>query len=804
MRYVFDGGTLDTDAVQLVVRGVPTPVEPQVFDVLVALLERRDRVVGKNELLDAVWQHRFVTDSALSSRIKTARHAIGDDGRAQRLIRTVHGRGYQFVGDVRVDDGDAAEPHGRAAPIPTVPTPTIGREDDVDRVEQLLTSASIVTLVGPGGVGKTRLAIEVARRASGDVCMVDLTKVRDDDLVPGLVVRELGIHAPPDTPASKVLAEALRDRELLLVLDNFEHVLDAAALAVDLVGCSDRVRVLVTSRARLRVKGEHVYDVAPLSVDDDAVALFAQTARATDPSFDLDANLADVVAMCRAVDGIPLAIELAAGHVRTLSPALLRTRLGARLASPAAATRDAPERQQTITATVDWSLQLLGEDERLLFARLGIFSGPFPFAAVEKGCAFGDMGDTVDALTRLVDHSLIRRVGGASREPRFALLELLRERARTLLDERGERDAVALEHAEFLAVYVEDVERRRWTEASDHWMELISEMLVEIRAAFAWAVEHGDRPLAARIAANLGAYWHREGHHAEGRSWIAYALADVRDVDARTVALLDLTAGFLEWPRDLDAARRHWAGAVAAFRALGDDRYVAYALALQSGTYIGDADRYDHAIRLSDEAVALALRVGDRPLIAQALCVKGELARVAGDDGMAREVYEQGLDAAAECGDAAMRSMLLANLSYLADHRGDHDEARRLACDALRICWSLGYRTVAAWLLSELAGPELGFGRADRGAILVGAADEAMRVVGVPRHPGDRSEHERVVAGLRRALGDDELERLRAQGARLPLDAAVALALSEPEDGERAQPAMVSASTNASARIHST
>jgi tetratricopeptide (TPR) repeat protein len=270
------------------------------------------------------------------------------------------------------------------------------------------------------------------------------------------------------------------------------------------------------------------------------------------------------------------------------------------------------------------------------------------------------------------------------------------------------------------------------------------------------------------------------------------------------VALLDLTAGFLEWPRDLDAARRHWAGAVAAFRALGDDRYVAYALALQSGTYIGDADRYDHAIRLSDEAVALALRVGDRPLIAQALCVKGELARVAGDDGMAREVYEQGLDAAAECGDAAMRSMLLANLSYLADHRGDHDEARRLACDALRICWSLGYRTVAAWLLSELAGPELGFGRADRGAILVGAADEAMRVVGVPRHPGDRSEHERVVAGLRRALGDDELERLRAQGARLPLDAAVALALSEPEDGERAQPAMVSASTNASARIHST
>jgi predicted ATPase/DNA-binding winged helix-turn-helix (wHTH) protein len=803
MRYVFDGGTLDTDAVQLVVRGRPTPVEPQVFDVLVALLERRDRVVTKNELLDAVWQHRFVTDSALSSRIKTARQAIGDDGRAQRLIRTVHGRGYQFVGDVRVDDSPATGPGERAAPLPTVPTPTIGRDGDVDRVEQLLKSAAIVSLVGPGGVGKTRLALEVARRASGDVCMVDLTKVRDDELVPGLVVRELGIHTPPDTPPSKVLAEALRDRELLLVLDNFEHVLDAAALAVDLVACSDRVRVLATSRARLRIKGEHVYDVAPLSVDDDAVALFAQVARATDPSFDLDANFADVVAMCRAVDGIPLAIELAAGHVRTLPPPLLRTRLGARLASPAAATRDAPERQQTITATVDWSLQLLGQEERLLFARLGIFSGPFPFAAVEKGCTFGDMGDTVDALTRLVDHSLVRRVGGASREPRFALLELLRERARVLLDERGEHDDVADQHAEFIAMYLEDVERRRWTELSDHWMEVITETLVEIRAAFAWAVERNNRRLAARIAGNLGAYWHREGHHVEGRSWIAYAFADVRDLDAHTVAMLDLSAGYLEWPRDLDAARRHWAGAVSAFRALSDERYAAFALALQSATYIGDAARYDHGIRLSDDAVALALRVGDGPLIAQALCVKGELARVEGHDDLAREVYERGVDAATECGDSAMLSMLLANLSYLADHRGDYDEARRLGRDALRLCWSLGYRTVAAWLLSELAGPELGFGRADRGAILVGAADEAMRVVGVPRHPGDRNEHERVVAGLRRALGDDELDRLRGEGARLPLDAAVALALSEPEDG-RAQPAMVPAATNVSERIHST
>jgi predicted ATPase/DNA-binding winged helix-turn-helix (wHTH) protein len=796
MVFRFDECELDLDAVELRVGGQRRAIEPQVFDVLAFLLRHHDRMVSKEELLDEVWHHRFVTESAISSRIKSVRRAIGDDGRAQRLIRTVHGRGYQFVGDVRREEPAATAP--AVTGVPTPATATIGRTDDVERVLALLGEARIVTLLGPGGVGKTRLAVEVALRCStdapSDTWFVDLTKERDHRLVAGLVGRELGVHTGAQSDPRQILEEAVRGRRLLVVLDNFEHVIDAASLVGDIVRWSPGTRALVTSRTRLRIAGEHVYDVAPLPVersdggrgaDDthpaDAVALFEQAATAADPDFRLAPHLADVVTICRMVDGLPLAIELAAGHVRTLPPALLRTRLGAVLGSPAGAARDAPSRQRTVPAMIDWSLELLGTEERRLFSRLGVFSGAVSLEAVEQVCGLAPGDDVVGGLTRLVDQSLVRRVAGTRGEPRFVLLELLRERARELLAAGDEEEAVWARHAEVVAAFLEDLEERRWSEASDRWIDLITELLGEVRAAHAWAEAHGDARLAARITANLGAYWHREGHHTDGRRWTAHALAHAAELDAPLVARLHLTAGFMEWPRSQLAARKHWDEAIVAFRTLGDDRYLAYTLGLVPGTYVGDGGRYDLAIGLCDEGIALARRVGDRPLIAQALNVKGELARVHGDDDLALAVYEEGKALAAAAGDEAHLSVFLANLMYIADHRGDYEEARRLGCDALRLCWSLGRRMMAAWTISEMAGPELGLGRPERGALLVGASDEALRVLGTARHPGDVSEHDRVLDGLRAALGDERLGELLGEGGRLSLDDAVALALTEPE-----------------------
>jgi hypothetical protein len=337
---------------------------------------------------------------------------------------------------------------------------------------------------------------------------------------------------------------------------------------------------------------------------------------------------------------------------------------------------------------------------------------------------------------------------------------------------------VAERHAAYVASFLEGIEERRWSELSDRWIALVTELLAEIRAAHEWAQRRAPA-IAARIAANLGTYWHREGHYPEGRRWVDDALGSGIDLEPVVTARLHLAAGFVEWPRDQGVARSHWGRAIEAFGLLGDQRYRAYSMALAAGTYLGDRERYEHAMRLCDDGIALARTVGDRPLIAQALNVKGELARVHGDDEMALDAYLEGRDLAIAAGDEAHLSAFIANLSYLANHRGDDDEARRLGCAALRLCWSLGRRMMAAWTVSELAGPELGLGRPERGARLIGAADEALRVLGAVRHPGDVGEHERVVAGLRTTLGEDELRRLCAEGAQMSLDDAVAFALDE-------------------------
>ena len=708
---------------------------------------------------------------------------VGPSDEAMALRRDVHAM-PATVG--------VPETFGEMTPVPTPATPTIGRDQDIAHALAALDRARVVTLLGPGGVGKTRLAVEVALRhteaARVEACFVDLTKVDDPSAIAELVAREIGVRRSSQASAERLLREVLRGRSILLVLDNFEHVIEGAGLVADLVRWSPDVQVLTTSRARLQLRGEQVLDVAPLAVPDetdgsagegDAVALFEQAANAVDPRFRLQEHRSDVVAICRRLDGLPLAIELAAGHVRTLPPSLLRSRLDARLGSPSVAGPDTPSRQRTIPATIDWSLQLLGTEERRVFERLGVFVGSVPLEAVEAVC--GEPGlDVVDALGRLVDQSLVRRVNGPRGEPRFTMLSLLREHARKLL---AEADPFVTEelHARYIAGALDHIDEHRWTDVADRWIELIDEMLPDIRSAHAWAERCGDRVLAARITADLGTFWHREGHHPEARAWVADALAHSPELDEALVARVHLAGGFVHWVLDLDVARRHWSEAIETFRRLGDDRHLAYALALHSVTYVGDEDNYDVAVAECDEGIALARPRNEPPLLAQALNIKGELARVHGDDGLALAVYEEGVELATAVHDDAHLTLFLANLSYLADHRGDYEEAYRLGCEGLRLGWSRGRMMLAAFLISEIAGPLLGLGEPERGARLVGAADTALETLGVGRHPGDLSEHARVVAGLSQVLGEDVFADLRAEGTRLTLPEAVALALSVSE-----------------------
>ncbi|MGF9754486.1 NB-ARC domain-containing protein [Microvirga sp. 0TCS3.31] len=677
-------------------------------------------------------------------------------------------------------------PGASASRVPRPATATVGRDGDVAAVLSLLEDRRLVTLLGIGGVGKTRLAAEVAHAwgeaTSRRTCYVDLTKVADAGLVAELAVSELGIRSGDSASVVQMLEEALQRQDLLLVLDNFEHVVEAADLVGQMLQWSTDLRVLVTSRARLRVAGEHVHEVHPLAVGTsdgtgglaDAVALFDQVATAVDPHFELARHTADVAAICRAVDGLPLAIEIAGGHLRTLSPPLLRERLTSRLGSAVGAGRDLPDRQQTIPATIDWSLQLLGPAEQRLFGLFTVFHGAVPLEAVEAVWADGDV---VDPLSVLVDHSLVRRTTGYRGEPRFGMLALVRDHAARLVD--GDREAARAAHAAFFSSWLDDLYERRWTDATYRWLDDIGEMLQEVRAAHAWAASTGDLPLTASITAALGAYWFLEGNHAEGLRWIDEMLAVEDQLDPYVSARIHLAAGFMAFPSDRPEARTHWERATGLFRELGETRLVAYGLAVTSATYIGDVEQTALAMRTNDEALALGRGVGSPALVAQVLNIRGELTRVAGRDEEAREAYEEGLQISGDLGDEMYVSVFLANLGYLADHRGDHEEARRLTHQALRICWSQGRRLMAAWTVSQLAGPEHALGRPELGAVLVGAGDEALRVLGARRHPGDVPEHDRVVGALRTRLGDERFEELRTEGARLTLDQVLARVLDD-------------------------
>jgi predicted ATPase/DNA-binding SARP family transcriptional activator len=672
-------------------------------------------------------------------------------------------------------------PGSCASQVPYPATPTVGREREVASVLDLLADHRLVSLLGIGGVGKTRLAAEVAHgwaAATGQrTCYVDLTKVADPGLVAELAVSELGIRSGDSSDVVQMLEEALQRQSLLLLLDNFEHVLGAADLVSRMLQWSADLRVLVTSRARLRLAGEHVHEVHPLTVEAghgthglaDALALFDQVATAVDPHFELAEHVDDVAAICRAVDGLPLAIEIAGGHLRTLSPSLLRERLTSRLGSAAAAGRHLPDRQQTIPAMIDWSLQLLGTSERRLFEMFSVFTGAVPLEAVEAVCADGD---AVDALSALVEHSLVRRTTGNRDEPRFGMLALVREHAARLAGSE-DVEAARAAHASYFSSWLEDLYERRWTDATDRWLDDIGEMLQEVRAAHAWAARQGDLPLTARTTAALGAYWFLEGHHAEGRRWIDEMLGVEDELDPYVSARIRLAAGFMAFPLDRTEARAHWERATRLFRDLDQTRLVAWGLAVTSATYIGDVAQLGLAMRTNDEALALGRGAGSPALVAQVLNIRGELTRVAGRDDEAREAYEEGLQISSDLDDEMYVSVFLSNLGYLADHRGDPDEARRLTHRALRICWGQGRRLMAAWTVSQLAGPEHATGRSRVGAVLVGAGDEALRVLGARRHPGDVPEHDRVVAAIRASLGVDEFEQLRALGARLTLDEVV-------------------------------
>jgi tetratricopeptide (TPR) repeat protein len=531
-----------------------------------------------------------------------------------------------------------------------------------------------------------------------------------------------------------------------------------------------------------------VYEVLPLDIDGavdgefglpDALALFEQSARAADPSFAIDEkNRNDVAAICRSLDGLPLALELAGPRVRLLPTRFLRERLATRVDALSAGMRDHPERHQTIRAAIAWSYDLLHPSESRLFNRMAVFAAPAPLEAIEDVCGGEDDVEILSDLASLVDKSLVRRVDHHAGEPRFTMLELLHEFASEQFDAAAERDEIRHRHAVHFAELVAGYEEARWSEAAGYWIDAIHEHLPDIRAAFDWSSNAGDHRTAGKIAASL--YGYLDVHPDPVGRWTEQALEWIDELEPLSVGELHFAAGYMPYNRgDIEATRHHWSQALEAFRKVGHPRYTALALSFLASTYIGSTADYGRAQTMCSDALDLVRKTGEQQALAHVLNSKGELARLHGDVDLAEETYVAALEATRAGGDRGTESVILANLAYLARYRGAYDDARSLGRQSLRMCWALGLRMIAAWGVSDLAAAEHGLGSHERAARLVGASDAALESLGAARGADDLPEHGDVLQELERVLGADRFAELRAEGAAMTLEECVRYALDE-------------------------
>ncbi|MCZ4609917.1 winged helix-turn-helix domain-containing protein [Streptomyces sp. Lzd4kr] len=799
MKYRFDSFVLDTQRYELSSGEHLVHVEPQVFDVLAYLVAHRDRVVAKAELLDEVWGSRFVTESTLTSRIKAARQAIGDDGRSQGVIQTVRGRGFRFVAPVRIDSAPAvasAEPetHGGPPRMTAALDALIGRDVEVTQLARLLHEVRLVTVVGPGGVGKTRCAIEAAIRAAGqlavDVAFVDLAPVGEVADVAQAVADGCGLRLDAADSPIAALCTAMREEQKVLLIDNFEHLIPAAPVVARLLQAAPKVRVLVTSRERLYLSGEQVFPLSPLACEAaegpaPAVQLFETVARRLDPGFALDKeNEATVVDLCRAVDGLPLGVELVASQTRLMSPGQLHERFGDRLRLLAAGTSGAQDRQRTMRTTIDWSFHLLTEAERRFIARLATFRGGVDLDAVDQVCGPGLDLDALATVGALLDKSLLRRGLGADGGPRFSMLELVREQAFGMLED-AEDPAESVQtrgrHAAYHLEFAQHVEDRRWYELGDSWIASLKEHFVDLDVALAFDFSAGDPLRGARTVGALCGFWHRSWRLKAGAHWTRLAMEHADRLDLVDRGRLHLGAGYLNfWHGRVTQAREQWQMALAAFEAADHVRYRALAQVDIAGTWMRDRDRQRtaEAISLCEKGLQLSREVGELPLIAHAVNVLGELTRLDGDIERAWAANREGLRLTREIGDVHHQTIFEMNLSTLALQRGDHEQAHDYAQAAVRRADSLRSQGLLANALSTAAAPELACGQAERAARLLGAADACLDALGAARIPNDQPEYRRLVAALQAALGRDRLMGLESEGRRLTLAEAVTLALS--------------------------
>lgn len=706
--------------------------------------------------------------------------------------------------------------------LPIQPTPLLGRVEAARAVVALARRPDVrlVTLTGSGGIGKTRLAIQVANDLLEDfadgVWFVRLSRLTDPSLVIPTIAETLGLKEVGGQSIAETLCLHLRQRCALLVLDNCEHVVAAAPSVADLLETCPSLVVLATSRTALRLRGEHEYLVTPLELppatsrsgltsaperllEYPAAALFVERARAVRPGFVLTATSAPVIAeICARLDGLPLAIELAAVRVKLLPPAALLVRLEHSLGFLVGGPRDLIERQQAIHSTIAWSEHLLSAEERVPFRRLAVFAGGCTLEAAQAVCVAPEGAalleiDLLEGLSALVEQSLVqqREEGG---EARFGMLHIIREYARARLEASGEAEALRRAHAVYMVALAERAELELIGPEQGAWLDRLEREHDNLRAALAWATERSEAETGLRLVGALERFWLARGHLREGRAWVERLLglavepevgsgsmgaADTEATVPTRVRARALIAGGIVAFRQADsAAAVPWLEEGAALaRAAGDPRTTVTAvnaLGFLARMRSGDWER---AAAYFEESLELSRQLGDQWAIAVALGNLGDTLVRQGNLERAAETFAEALTRARQAGDPGAVHICLLNLGWVMRLRGEPTQAEALLREGLKLAGNLGDPRRCAEALEMLATTAGVVGHGERAARLLGAAEAARETIGAPQPAEDWADVEQAMAAARAALGEECWAAAYVAGQALSLDDAVAEAL---------------------------